>query len=75
MVTHAVYVGVSLPACASEVAPGSIAAIAGHIAGRTAAEGAAGSSGQPAAMAVAGAATHRGVVVASTRHRTVVIVH
>ena len=75
MVAHAVYVCVSLPACASEVAPGSIAAIAGHIAGRTAAEGAAGSSGRPAAMAVAGATTHRGVVVAITRHRTVAAVH
>ena len=31
MVAHAVYVGVSLPACASEVAPESIAAIVGHI--------------------------------------------
>ena len=53
MVAHAVYVGVSLPACASEGAPGSIAAIAGNIAGRTAAEGAAGSSGRPAAVGVA----------------------
>ena len=74
MVAHAVYVCVSLPACASEVAPGSITAIVGHIAGRTAAEGAAGSSGRPAAMAVAGATTHRGVV-AITRHRTLAVVH
>ena len=75
MVAHAVYVCVSLPACASEGAIGSIAAIAGDVAGRTAAEGAAGSIGRPAAMAVAGATTHRGDVVAITRHRTVAVVH
>ena len=73
MVAHAVYREVSLLACASEVAPGSIAAIAGHIAGRTTAC-ATGSSGRPAAMAVAEATTHRGVV-AITRHRTVAAVH
>ena len=70
MVAHAVYIGTGLPACASEIALGSIAAIAGHIA-----EGAAGRSGRPAAMAVAEATTHRGVVVAITRHRTVAVVH
>ena len=75
MVAHAVYVCVSLPAGSAEMTLASIAAIAGNIAGRTTAEGAAGSSGRPAAMAVAGATTHRGVVVAITRHRTVVVVH
>ena len=66
-----------LPAVAStaEAPLGSIVAIAGHAASRTAAEGAAGSSGRPAAMAVAEATTHRGVVVAVTRHRTVAVVH
>ena len=39
MVAHALYVCVSLLACAFEVTPGSIAAIAGYIAGRTATEG------------------------------------
>ena len=71
MVAHAVYVGVSLPASTSESSSGSIAAIAGHAAGRTSAEGAAGSIGRHAAVAVAKATTHRGVVVAITRHRTV----
>ena len=75
MVAHAVYVCVSLPTGASEVTFGSIVAIAGHAAGRTAAGGAAGSIGRHAAMAVAGATTHRGVVVAITRHRTVAVVH
>ena len=75
MVAHAVYVCVSLPACPSESSPGSIAAIAGHIAGRTAAEGVAGSSGRPAAMAFAEATTHRGGAVAVTRHWTVSVVH
>ena len=41
MVAHVVYVVVSLPAGSAEMTLASIAAIAGHIAGRTAAEGAA----------------------------------
>ena len=46
MVAHAVYDDVSLPAgTTSEDSPGSSVAIAGHAAGRMAAEGAAGSSG------------------------------
>ena len=49
--------------------------MAGHVARRTGAECAAGSIGRPAAMAVAEAATHRGVAVAVTRHRTVAVVH
>ena len=73
MVAHAVYVVVSLPAGSAERTSWCIAAIAGDVAGRTAAEGAAGSSGRPTAVAVAGAATYRGVVVAITRHRTVVV--
>lgn len=72
MVAHAVYSVVSLPACASEGSPWGIAAIAGHAARRTAAKGAARSSGRSAAMAVAEAATHRGIVIAITRHWTVV---
>ena len=48
---------------------------ASHVAGRTAAKRAAGSIGRPTAMAVAEAATHRGVVVAVTRHGTVAVVH
>ncbi len=49
--------------------------MAGHVARRTGAEGAAWSIGRPAAMAVAEAATHRGVAVAVTRHGTVAVVH
>ena len=66
-----------LPASAgtAEAPLGSIVAIGGHVAGRTAAERAAGSIGRPTAMAVAEAATHRGVVVAVTRHGTVAVVH
>ena len=66
-----------LPAVAStaEAPLGSIVAIGGHVAGRTAAKRAAGSIGRPTAMAVAEAATHRGVVVAVTRHGTVAVVH
>ena len=45
----------------------------GHVARRTGAEGAAWSIGRPAAMAVAEAATHRGVAV--TRHWTVAVVY
>ena len=75
MVAHAVYDDVSLPAgTTSEDSPGSSVAIAGHAAGRMAAEGAAGSSGRPAAVVVAKSATHRGVVVAITHHRTVAVV-
>ena len=73
MVAHAVYVCVSLPACASEVAPGSIAAMAGHVARRTGAESAAWSIGRPTAMTVAEATTHRGIAV--TRHWTIAVVH
>ena len=75
MVAHAVYDGVSLLAGTSESSLGSIVAIGGHVAGRTAAKRAAGSIGRPTAMAVAEAATHRGVVVAVTRHGTVAVVH
>ena len=76
MVAHAVYDDVSLPAgTTSEDSSGSSVAIAGHAAGRMAAEGAAGSSGRPAAVVVAKSATHRGVVVAITRHGTVAVVH
>ena len=74
MVAHAVYVCVSLPAGSAEMTLASIAAIAGHVARSTAAEGAAGSSGLTDAVAVAEAATDR-VVVAITRHRTVAVVH
>lgn len=42
MVAHAVYVVVSLPAGTSESSLGAIVAIAGHVAGRTGAEGAVG---------------------------------
>ena len=49
--------------------------MAGHVARRTGAECAAGSIGRPTAMTVAEAATHRGVVVAITRHGTVAIVY
>ena len=48
-------------------------AIAGHVVGGAAAERAAGSSGRRAAVAVAEAATHRGVAV--TRHWTVAVVY
>ena len=77
MVAHAVYREdmASLAGTTSEDSPGSSVAIAGHAAGRMAAEGAAGSSGRPAAVVVAKSATHRGVVVAITRHRTVAVVH
>ena len=77
MVAHAVYREdmASLAGTASEDSPGSSVAIAGHAAGRMAAEGAAGSSGRPAAVVVAKSATHRGVVVAITRHWTVAVVH
>ena len=77
MVAHAVYreYMASLAGTASEDSPGSSVAIAGHAAGRMAAEGAAGSSGRPAAVVVAKSATHRGVVVAITRHGTVAVVH
>ena len=77
MVAHAVYreYMASLAGTTSEDSPGSSVAIAGHAAGRMAAEGAAGSSGRPAAVVVAKSATHRGVVVAITRHRTVAVVH
>ena len=74
MVTHAVYVCVSLPACTSEGSSGSIAAIAGHVAGRTGAKAAAWCSGRPAAVVVAEATANR-VVVAITRHGTVAIVY
>ena len=76
MVAHAVYREdmASLAGTTSEDSPGSSVAIAGHAAGRMAAEGAAGSSGRPAAVVVAKSATHRGVVVAITRHRTVAVV-
>ena len=75
MVALAVYDDVSLPAgTTSEDSPGSSVAIAGHAAGRMAAEGAAGSIGRPTAMAVAEAATHRGIVIAVTRHGTVSVV-
>ena len=50
-------------------------ALADHVARRTGAECAAWSIGRPTAMAVAEAATHRGVAVAVTRHRTVAVVH
>ena len=62
----------SLPA-STEGAVRSIGA--SHVARRTGAESAAWSIGRPAAMAVAEAATHRGVAVAVTRHRTVAVVH
>ena len=62
----------SLPA-STEGAVRSIGA--SHVARRTGAEGAAWSIGRPAAMAVAEAASHRGVAVAVTRHRTVAVVH
>ena len=77
MVAHAVYREdmASLAGTTSEDSPGSSVAIAGHAAGRMAAEGAAGSSGRPAAVVVAKGATHRGVVVAITRHVTVAVVH
>ena len=77
MVAHAVYREdmASLAGTASEDSPGSSVAIAGHAAGRMAAEGAAGSSGRPAVVVVAKSATHRGVVVAITRHWTVAVVH
>ncbi len=77
MVAHAVYREdmASLAGTTSEDSPGSSVAIAGHAAGRMAAEGAAGSSGRPAAVVVAKSATHRGVVVAITRHVTVAVVH
>ena len=58
MVTHAVYIGVSLLAYTSEVTLGGIVAIAGHVAGRTAAGDAAGSSGRPAVVVVAEAAAN-----------------
>ena len=74
MVAHAVYVDVSLFASAAEMSPGSIVAIAGHFARRTSAEGACWSSGRPAAMVVAEAATHRGGV-ATTRHLMAAVVH
>ena len=73
MVAHAVYVSVILPASASEVALGSIVAIAGYIACRTAAEDAAGSSGRPDTVVVV-ASNNRGIVVAITRHGTVAVV-
>ena len=46
--------------------------MAGHVARRTGAECAVGSIGRTTAMTVAEAATHRGIVVAITRHGTVV---
>ena len=49
--------------------------MAGHVARRTGAESAAWSIGRPTAMTVAEAASHRGVAVAVTRHRTVAVVH
>ncbi len=49
--------------------------MAGHVARRTGAECAVGSIGRPTAMTVAEAVTHRGVVVAITRHGTVAVVH
>ena len=48
---------------------------ASHVARRAGAECAAWSIGRPSAMAVAEAASHRGVAVAVTRHRTVAVVH
>ena len=61
MVAHAVYVCISLPACASEGTPGSSVAIAGDAAGRTGAKDAAGSSGT--AVVIAGIASNGIVVV------------
>lgn len=75
MVAHAVYVCVSLPAGSAEMTLASIAAIAGHVARSTAAEGAAGSSGRHAAVGVAEAAANSVVVVAITRRGTVAVVH
>ena len=69
MVAHAVYIGVSLPATTEVTARG--AATARHVAGGTAGR-AAWSIGRPAAMAVAEAATHRGIP--ATRHGTVAVV-
>ena len=74
MVAHAVYVCVSLPAGSAEMTLASIAAIAGHIAGSAAAEGAAGSSGLTDAVGVA-EATANSVVVAITRRGTVAVVY
>ena len=48
---------------------------AGRVAGGTGAECATWSIGRTAAMVVAKAATHRGVAVAVTRHRTIPVVH
>ena len=60
----------SLPASTE----GSVRSIgASHVARRTGAECAAWSIGRPAAMAVAEAATHRGIAV--TRHWTVAVVY
>ena len=70
MVDHALYREVSLLAKGS--ARGT--ATARHVARGTAGR-AAWSIGRPAAMAVAEAATHRGIVVAITRHGTVAAVH
>ena len=75
MVAHAVYVCVSLPAGSAEMTLASIAAIAGHVAGRTAAEGAAGSIGLTDAVGVAEAAANSVVVVAITRRGTVAVVY
>ena len=75
MVAHAVYVGVSLPAGSAEMTLASIAAIAGHIAGSTAAEGAAGSIGLADAVGVAEATANSVVVVAITRRGTVAVVY
>ena len=77
MVAHAVYREdmASLAGTASEDSPGSSVAIAGHAARRMTAEGAAGSSGRHAAVAVAEAAANSVVVVAITRRGTVAVVH
>ena len=75
MVAHAVYVeSKRLLAGTAERPFRSIAAIAGHVAGRTGAKAAAWSSGRPAAVVVAEAAANR-VFVAITRHGTVAIVY
>ncbi len=70
MVAHAVYRDVSL------LAKGTTrgAATARHVARGTTGR-AAWNIGRPTAMTVAEAATHRGIAVAVTRHRTIAVVH
>ena len=60
------------PAGSPESSSGSIV---GHIARLGSSERTAGSIGRPAAMAVAEAATHRGIDVAVARHGTIAVVH